>query len=128
MTENRGQFQKGNPGGPSRAGRRTLLTPERQEKIVQAILTGNYLETASAYAGVSPDTVREWLQRGESRHPTLPGAKYPLFFDWRGTERTCQPPFYVQSHELSFPRIVGGPGSARSDSQPAHPGERRNEA
>ena len=34
------------------AGRPTKLTPDVQEKIVQAIRAGNYIETAAAYAGV----------------------------------------------------------------------------
>ena len=55
-------------------GRRTKLTAERQDKIVQAILDGNYFETACAYAGVSRNTGFEWLARGENRDPDRRGA------------------------------------------------------
>jgi len=45
-------------------GRPTDLTPELQEKIVQAIKAGNYIETASAYAGINKTTLYDWLKRG----------------------------------------------------------------
>lgn len=45
-------------------GRPTTLTPEIQEKIIQAVRAGNYLETAAAYAGVPKNTLHDWLRRG----------------------------------------------------------------
>lgn len=45
-------------------GRPTKLTPELQAKIVSAIAAGNYMETAAAYAGISRDSLYEWLKRG----------------------------------------------------------------
>lgn len=41
-----------------------LTEPEVQERLVGAIRAGNYLETAAAYAGVHPASVRNWLRRG----------------------------------------------------------------
>jgi len=58
--------------------RPTKLTPERQEKIIQAILAGNYLETAAEYAGIGRETVYEWIARGEGRGKR--GAKNNLMF------------------------------------------------
>src|SRR5262245_31088359 len=55
--------------------RPTKLTPERQTKIVQAILAGNYFDTACAYAGLGASTVREWLRRGENRDGRRPADR-----------------------------------------------------
>lgn len=49
----------------SKGGRPTKLTKEVQAKICNAIRAGNYMETASAYAGISKSTLYEWLRRGE---------------------------------------------------------------
>ncbi len=46
------------------AGRPTKLTPDVQEKIVQAIRAGNYIETAAAYAGVDKKTLYTWMKLG----------------------------------------------------------------
>ena len=53
------------------------LTPELQDKIVQAIRMGNYVETAVAYAGIHKDTFYNWLQRGKDE----PGSIYADFSD-----------------------------------------------
>ena len=47
-------------------GRKTKLTPEVQEKVVAALLAGNYQERAAAYAGVNVATYFRWLAEGES--------------------------------------------------------------
>ena len=54
------------------AGRPTKLTPEVQERIVSAIRAGNYLETASAYAGIDQSTLHKWISR--SKEPDAPVA------------------------------------------------------
>jgi hypothetical protein len=41
-----------------------------EETIIRYILGLASLETASYAAGVSPRTVRDWIARGEDRHPT----------------------------------------------------------
>jgi transposase len=41
--------------------RPTKLTPEVQEKIVQALQAGNYQETAARYAGISEPTFYRWM-------------------------------------------------------------------
>ena len=43
----------------------TKLNYKVQEKIVQAIKAGNYIETAAAYAGINKSTLYDWLKRGE---------------------------------------------------------------
>lgn len=58
-------------------GRPSKLTPELQERIVQAIRAGNYIETAAAYAGIAKSTLYDWLKRG-ARAKT---GKYRAFSD-----------------------------------------------
>lgn len=41
------------------------LTPETQDRIVQAIQAGNYIEVAAQYAGVGKTTLYRWLQAAE---------------------------------------------------------------
>lgn len=41
------------------------LTPERQKTLVDAIRHGHYYETACAYAGISYQTFRNWVQLSE---------------------------------------------------------------
>lgn len=48
-----------------KGGRPTKLNEETQHKIVTAIKEGNYIETASAYAGIDKSTLYDWLKRGE---------------------------------------------------------------
>ena len=44
--------------------RPTKLTPDVQQKICTAIQGGNYIETASAFAGIGKTALYEWLKRG----------------------------------------------------------------
>jgi transposase len=48
---------------PTRTGRPSKFTVERQEQILEAIRGGNYLETAARAAGVGKSTFYEWLER-----------------------------------------------------------------
>ncbi|MFA4971966.1 MAG: hypothetical protein WC683_05085 [bacterium] len=45
-------------------GRPTKLTPAIQKSITDMISLGNYIETASALAGISKNTLYDWLRRG----------------------------------------------------------------
>ena len=58
-------------GGPL-AGRTVVarpskLTPETQNRIVQAARAGNYREAAARSAGIAPSTLYDWLSRGRAR-------------------------------------------------------------
>lgn len=44
-------------------GRPSKLTAELTDRVVQAVLEGNYLETAAQAAGISPSTLHRWLRR-----------------------------------------------------------------
>ena len=46
-------------------GRPSKLTPEVQDRIVQAIAAGNYLEVAAAYAGIGKTTLYRWLEHAD---------------------------------------------------------------
>lgn len=46
------------------AGRQSKLTPEVQDKIVEALKHGNYQDAAAAYAGISESTFHNWMNRG----------------------------------------------------------------
>ena len=47
-------------------GRPTKLNDDLQERLVKVIKAGNYIETASAYVGISKNTLYSWLRRGEA--------------------------------------------------------------
>lgn len=46
-------------------GRPTKLTPEVQEKIAKALAIGLTYDLASDMAGISRETLRDWINRGE---------------------------------------------------------------
>ena len=45
-------------------GRPTKLTPEVQDRIIQALKAGNYVETAAEYAGIGKTTFYRWMEQG----------------------------------------------------------------
>lgn len=49
------------------AGRPTKLTPQTQAKIVQAIVGGNDITVAAAYAGIHKAQFYRWLEKGEQQ-------------------------------------------------------------
>ncbi len=64
------------------SGRPTKLTPEIENKLIKFITLGVPLESASNAIGLDYTTVREWLQRGEGRHPTRgKTAQFEAFAD-----------------------------------------------
>jgi transposase len=46
-------------------GRRTKLTPEVHNLIVEAIRVGNYVETSAQAAGITKQTLYRWLEQAE---------------------------------------------------------------
>lgn len=46
-------------------GRKTILTPEVEERIIQAIQVGNFFHVACEYAGVDRRTGWGWLAKGK---------------------------------------------------------------
>lgn len=45
-------------------GRRTKLTDELQERLLQAIRAGNFQDTAARFAGLAPSTFYNWMKAG----------------------------------------------------------------
>ncbi len=58
-------------------GRRTILTSELQDNIVQALRGGNYLDDAARYAGVAERTVYQWIQKGRMAREALEDGVEP---------------------------------------------------
>jgi len=56
-------------------GRPTKLTPETQKRICDAVSAGNYYEPACSYVGISYQTMRNWILRGEE-------AKSGIYFEF----------------------------------------------
>ena len=57
-------------------GRPSKLTPERQERLEEAIAAGNYYETACTLVGIDYRTFRYWMEKGEAGV----SKKYVQFF------------------------------------------------
>ena len=47
--------------------RDTKLNPERQKRFLQAIRLGNYRCVAANFAGISPQTLYEWIKKGKAQ-------------------------------------------------------------
>ena len=61
------EFTLPNPRGEGkRVGRKTLLTDEKLETIVDLLRRGNYLSSAAKYTGLSPYTLNEWKNKGRA--------------------------------------------------------------
>ena len=50
---------------------KTKLSPELQALVVEALNSGNYIETAAAYAGIHEATIYRWLERGRIERARL---------------------------------------------------------
>lgn len=48
---------------PRRRGRKTLLTPERKNRILELVESGNHIATACAHVGIHPGTLYRWLDQ-----------------------------------------------------------------
>jgi transposase-like protein len=49
----------------ARTGRKPKLTPDLQKRFVDALLSGNFIDTACNYVGISPATYYDWMKQGE---------------------------------------------------------------
>jgi transposase-like protein len=47
-------------------GKRSGLTPECQEKIIQAVRQGNFLTVSAGLAGIEESTLHKWIRLGET--------------------------------------------------------------
>ena len=62
-------------GRRRKAGRPSLLTPALTQKICSMIIAGAYDYAAAGACGLSKDTFREWMARGEGTDPDRPRTK-----------------------------------------------------
>jgi transposase len=60
------------------AGRKTRLTPERQDRICTLVRAGHYKRTAAQQAGIEERTLYQWYAKGDPAHP-LHRRKYAQF-------------------------------------------------
>lgn len=58
-------------------GQPTKLTPELQQKFIDALAAGNYLRVAANYAGITYTTFYRWLEKGK----TIGSGPYHEFCD-----------------------------------------------
>lgn len=65
--------------GRGKGGRPTKLTPEVQERICDALRKGCTRRAAAAYAGISEDTLYNWIARGEGRAKSPPREEFTRF-------------------------------------------------
>jgi transposase-like protein len=57
--------------------RRSKLTPETQQAIINALNSGNWLETAAHYAGIASATLYNWLDRGRIERERIDADEEP---------------------------------------------------
>jgi hypothetical protein len=62
-------------------GRPPLLDEKARETLLTAIRAGNRLSVAARFAGVSPNTVDEWLRRGQGLDDRPPTPRYVRFYE-----------------------------------------------
>lgn len=74
--EDKPKKKRGRPPNEKTMGRPTKLTPEVQEKIINRLKIGMYVEPACAYAGINKDTYYDWIKRGARGE-----SPYKDFFD-----------------------------------------------
>lgn len=62
---------------PRRRGRKTLLTPTRQEKILALVEDGNHIATACAHAGIGTSTLYRWLDQAAAHDDQIAHGERP---------------------------------------------------
>jgi transposase len=56
---------------------KSKLTPERQSRIVEALSNGNYIETSARYAGITPQGMYKWINRGNTERQRIADGETP---------------------------------------------------
>lgn len=83
-------------------GRPTKLTPEIQERIIQALSAGNYQDTAARFAGIDPSTFYRWMDDGAKDDAD------PLFKEFREAVEKARAQAEVRSVALIQNAANGG--------------------
>ncbi len=66
---NRSQPERATGAGRGRPRGSPSLTREREERIISFVLSGATPAAVAKAVGISPRTLRDWVARGEDRHP-----------------------------------------------------------
>jgi hypothetical protein len=66
---------RGVPRRRARIGRPTRLTPRLAKALVKIIAQTGRIEPAARRCGVPHQTVNDWIERGQGRHPTRPATR-----------------------------------------------------
>lgn len=57
--------------------RRTILTPELRQQLIDTVAVGNYAKTAAAYCGIGYSTLLLWQQRGRAEQERIAAGLDP---------------------------------------------------
>ncbi len=68
-------------------GQPTKLTKRVQDRLVEAISKGNYYDAACGYAGITYQTLRNWLARGEQEGE---GLYFDFFLSIKKAQQTAE--------------------------------------
>jgi transposase len=66
---------------------KSKLTPDRQNQICEALKQGNYIETSARYAGITPQGMYKWMNRGNAERSRIndgdaPQPKETMYVDF----------------------------------------------
>ena len=89
-------------------GRKTKLTPELQQRFVQAIRAGNWIETSCDFVGIHPDTYYGWMERGQ-----LGGARNQIYAAFSEAVRHAKATAEIES--VARIRLAGSKGNLKAD-------------
>ncbi len=80
-------------------GRKSRLTPEIEEQVVQLLRAGNYVETAAAFAGIAKVQLYDWLRKGAALREKLNKLESQKAFDKAVKELDPRDAAYVSFHD-----------------------------
>jgi hypothetical protein len=81
-------------------GRPTKLTPDVQQRIVEALLSGLYAEDAVIIGGICEDTFYEWIKRGKTGEE--PFASFSEAVETAGVESSRQALTTVRAGDMGW--------------------------
>lgn len=89
-------------------GRKTKLTPERQQRFIQVLRAGNFIETACDYVGIHPDTYYGWMERAKQG-----GARNQIYVDFAQAVREARAS--VEIEVVARIRLEGNKGNLKAN-------------
>lgn len=89
-------------------GRKTKLTPELQQRFVQAVRAGNWIEPCCDYVGIHPDTYYHWMERGRAG-----GARNQIYAEF--SEAVMHARATAEIESVARIRLAGSKGNLKAD-------------